>query len=53
MAGLRLGLETNTQDTTGETVSETPVSVTREQVEAVLTRFLGAQQQLPPMYSAV
>ena len=53
VAGLRLGLETNTQDTTGETVAETPVSVTREQVEAVLTRFLGAQQQLPPMYSAV
>ena len=53
VAGLRLGLETNTQDTTGETVAENPVSVTREQVEAVLSRFLGPQQQLPPMYSAV
>jgi len=27
--------------------------VTREQVETVLPRFLGQQQQLPPMYSAV
>ena len=53
VAGLRLGLETNTQDTTGETVAEKPVSVTREQVQDVLTTFLGRQQQLPPMYSAV
>ncbi len=53
VAGLRLGLETNTQDTTGETVAERPVSVTREQLEEVLTTFLGKQQQLPPMYSAV
>ena len=53
VAGLRLGLETNTQDTSGETVAEAPVSVTREQVEAVLQGFLGPQQQVPPMYSAV
>ena len=53
VAGLRLGLETNTQDTTGETIVEQPVSVTKEQVQEVLTTFLGPQQQLPPMYSAV
>lgn len=53
VAGLRLGMETNTQDTTGETVAEHPVCVTREQLEAVLTRFLGPQEQVPPMYSAV
>ena len=53
VAGLRLGLETNTQDTTGETLAEQPVSVTKEQVQEVLTTFLGPQQQLPPMYSAV
>ena len=53
VAGLRLGLETNTQDTSGETVAEAPVSVTRAQVEAVLQDFLGPQQQIPPMYSAV
>ena len=53
VAGLRLGLETNTQDTTGETVAEHPVSVTREQVEEVLRRFVGPQEQIPPMYSAV
>jgi tRNA pseudouridine55 synthase len=53
VAGLRLGLETNTQDTTGETVAEKPVAVTRQQVETVLRQFVGPQQQVPPMYSAV
>ena len=53
VAGLRLGVETNTQDTTGEILAEKPVSVTGEQVEAALRTFLGPQQQLPPMYSAV
>lgn len=53
VAGLRLGLETNTQDITGEILREMPVSVTREQLQAVLQQFLGPQEQLPPMYSAV
>ena len=53
VAGLRLGLVTNTQDTTGEVLEEKPVTVTREEVEAVLQQFLGKQQQIPPMYSAV
>ncbi len=53
VAGLRLGLETNTQDTTGETLAEHPVDLTREQVENILRTFLGPQEQIPPMYSAV
>jgi len=53
VAGLKLGVETNTQDTTGEVLAERPVSVTREQLEAVLRTFLGPQEQIPPMYSAV
>ena len=53
VAGLRLGLETNTQDTTGEIVAEKPAAVTRQQVEEVLGRFVGPQKQVPPMYSAV
>lgn len=53
VAGLRLGVETNTQDTTGEILNQRPVTVPREQVEAILAQFLGPQQQLPPMYSAV
>ena len=53
VAGLRLGIQTNTQDITGEVLEEQPVTVTREQVEEVLKRFLGPQEQIPPMYSAV
>ena len=53
VAGLKLGVETNTQDTTGEVLVEQPVSVSREQLEAVLRTFLGPQEQIPPMYSAV
>ena len=53
IAGLRLGLTTNTQDTTGELLKECPASVGREELEAVLPRFTGAIEQIPPMYSAV
>ena len=53
IAGLRLGLVTDTQDTTGTVLQERPVNVSREAVEAALQRFLGPQEQIPPMYSAV
>ena len=53
IAGLRLGLVTNTQDTTGEALEEHPVSVTREEVQTALQRFLGPIEQIPPMYSAI
>ena len=52
-AGLRLGLSTNTQDVTGETLETRPVRVGREEVEAALAGFRGEIQQIPPMYSAV
>ena len=53
IAGLRLGLVTNTQDTSGEALESRPVDVTREQLEAVLKQFAGRIQQIPPMYSAL
>jgi len=53
LASLRLGLVTNTQDITGQVLQSAPVHVAREDVEAVLARFRGRQEQLPPMYSAV
>ena len=52
-AGLRLGVTTDTQDSTGEVLETRPVSVSADQLEAVLRRFTGPQEQLPPMYSAV
>lgn len=53
VAGLRLGLVTNTQDTTGEVLEQRPVSVTRAELEAALERFRGDILQVPPMYSAI
>ena len=53
IAGLKLGLVTNTQDTTGETLQESPVNVTAEDLRAVLPRFTGELLQLPPMFSAI
>lgn len=53
VAGLKLGLVTNTQDTSGETLGTHPASVTRTELEAVLPRFTGEIEQIPPMYSAV
>ena len=53
VAGLKLGMVTDTQDTSGNTLEEHPVEVTAEQVEAVLPRFTGDILQVPPMYSAI
>ena len=53
IAGLRLGLVTNTQDTSGDTLETHPVSAGRQEVEAMLPRFTGVLQQIPPMYSAI
>ena len=52
-ATLRLGLVTDTQDTTGRTLEEHPVQVTGEQIEAALAAFRGEIRQIPPMYSAI
>ena len=53
VAGLRLGLVTNTQDSTGEVLETRPVTAGREELEAVLPRFTGAIEQVPPMFSAI
>ncbi len=53
VAQLRLGRSTDTQDSTGNTLEERPVAVSREEMEEALSHFLGEQSQLPPMYSAI
>lgn len=53
-AHLRLGLVTDTQDTTGAVISQNDASaVTEDALRAVLADFVGEQEQLPPMYSAI
>ena len=53
VAGLRLGVVTDTQDITGTVLEERPVNVTRAQVEAAVASLVGERMQVPPMYSAV
>jgi tRNA pseudouridine55 synthase len=50
---VHLGITTTTGDTEGETIATRDVNVTLEQIEAVLARFRGPIQQVPPMYSAL
>ncbi len=52
-AELLLGQTTTTQDTTGTVLTTCPVDIREQQLRETLTHFLGPQQQLPPMYSAI
>ncbi len=53
IAGLRLGMSTDTEDTTGTVLAERPVDVTAEQVRKHVEALVGRRSQVPPMYSAV
>ena len=50
---LRLGLTTDTEDISGNVLTECDAFVTGEQLEAVLEKFRGEILQVPPMYSAL
>jgi len=52
-ATLRLGIETDTEDTTGNILSKQAVSVNEKDVADVLDSFKGRIKQIPPMYSAL
>lgn len=54
LASLRLGVTTDTQDTTGNVLKTGDASgVDEPALRAVLDRFTGEQLQTPPMYSAI
>jgi len=53
IAHLRLGVETDTQDTTGTVLKTGGPVPDRADLEAVLPRFRGEILQIPPMYSAI
>jgi tRNA pseudouridine55 synthase len=50
---IRFGIETETYDAEGAITSEAPVHLTSEQIEDALPDFLGEQEQIPPVYSAI
>jgi len=53
VARLQLGLVTDTQDTSGKILEEREVTVNRDEVLAAIASFVGEQEQIPPMYSAL
>ncbi len=52
-ATLRLGIETDTEDITGEILRSTDTLPSAEEVFAVCKGFTGEISQIPPMYSAL
>lgn len=52
-AVLLLGVETDTQDTTGTVLQEREVACTEDEVRRAVMSFLGDYDQIPPMYSAL
>ena len=53
LAEILLGRTTSTDDTQGETLSESRVAATEAQVGALLNEFSGEIDQIPPMVSAI
>lgn len=53
-AELTFGFQTDTGDTEGAVIAESPVrDLTAEEIEAALASFRGEGTQIPPMYSAI
>ena len=50
---IRLGLTTDTEDTSGTVISEQDVDISEEEFLNILPKFRGKIQQIPPMYSAL
>ena len=53
IAVMKLGIETDTQDTTGTILDKREVLVSEEEILKTISSFQGEQTQIPPMYSAV
>ena len=52
-ATFRLGITTDTQDISGKVLHEKEVDITQDKLEQCIMSFIGKQQQIPPMYSAI
>lgn len=53
VAELLLGVETDTQDTTGQALAERSVETPEEEIREACMSFVGHYDQVPPMYSAL
>lgn len=53
IADIKFGVTTDTDDITGNVLSEIPVNITTKDLETALQGFLGVTEQKPPAYSAI
>lgn len=53
LATMTLGIETDTEDHTGNIIREKEVTCSKEQIEEAVSSFIGDYSQIPPMYSAL
>lgn len=53
---LKLGIQTDTADFEGKIIAEDKFelsNITKEQIKEIMQSFIGKQEQIPPMYSAI
>ena len=53
IAEIKLGIETDTLDITGNVLRKKDVSITKEQILKVFSKFIGVYQMEVPLYSAI
>ncbi len=53
VATLKFGIKTDTEDIWGEVLETAEICIKKEQILAVLPKFIGEIMQVPPMYSAI
>lgn len=53
VAELVLGKTTDTQDASGNILSESEVNVSCEDIKRIISEFIGEIEQIPPMFSAI
>jgi tRNA pseudouridine55 synthase len=50
---MKLGITTDTQDSTGNILEEKNVDISEEIIRNTIKSFIGSIEQIPPMYSAI
>lgn len=53
IATIEFGIETDTEDITGNIINRSDKIPTKEEILEILPKFTGVIEQTPPMYSAV
>ena len=53
IAEMILGKTTDTQDASGNILSESEVNVSCEDIKRIISEFIGEIEQIPPMFSAI